>query len=324
MPTVTLNDHTEQITDRPYDQPEDYWRVREMLLKTYPITPTGFNWEIRRWDGWNNHRETGGWQPEYRDKVHLWLTPDGRVVGVAHDEGEGDACFEVHPDYRAEIEPEMIAWAEANLARPETDDAGNTHRRVQAYVLDYDTPRKALLIERGWEKMPWIVVFRRMRLGARPLPPVPVIDGYTLRPLQDTPEDYQRLARVINAGFNKGDFHTAREMEMFAKNSPSFRHDLTLVAELQQDGIFAAHVGFTYDPDNRRAIIEPVCTHPDHLRKGLARALMLDGFHRVRALGATDIYVDTGGAEAANAFYDAMGFTEAYQGTYWRKLTPQP
>jgi hypothetical protein len=46
---------------------------------------------------------------------------------------------------------------------------------------------------------------------------------------------------------------------------------------------------------------------------------MLEGFHRLRALGAFDATVDTGDAVPANAFYTAMGFTEAYRGCIWRK-----
>lgn len=318
MTRVTLEHTTDTVTDRAYDRPDDFWRVRDLLIQTYPITPSGFNWEIRRWDGWNYHREKGGWQPEHADMVHLWETQDGHVVGVAHAEGDGEACFEVHPDYRADIEESMIGWAEAHLPAPYKNDTGDTRKRLIAYVLDYDTPRQQLLSARGWEKTDWLVVFRRMRIGARPLPPVPTLEGYTLRAIQDTADDYVRLARVINDGFGKGDFHTPREMEMFARYSPSFSHELTLVAETLEDGIFAAHVGFTVDAANRRAIIEPVCTHPHHLRKGLARALMLEGYQRVKALGVTDIYVDTGGAAAANAFYDSMGFTEAYRGHYWR------
>jgi hypothetical protein len=43
------------------------------------------------------------------------------------------------------------------------------------------------------------------------------------------------------------------------------------------DGSFAAHVGLTLDEVNGHGIVEPVCTGPDHQRRGLARALILDG-----------------------------------------------
>jgi ribosomal protein S18 acetylase RimI-like enzyme len=130
--------------------------------------------------------------------------------------------------------------------------------------------------------------------------------------------DCQRIADVLNAAFNRT-FHTAEEFYAFASRAPSFRYDLHLVAEAP-DGSFAAHVGVTYDEVNRRGIYEPVCTHPDHRRHGLARTLMFEGWHRLKRLGASDVYVATGDDLAANELYESVGFTEAYKGCIWRKV----
>ena len=56
------------------------------------------------------------------------------------------------------------------------------------------------------------------------------------------------------------------------------------------------------------------------MRKGLARALMLEGLHRLQEIGASDVYVGTGDQIAANQLYDAVGFTEAYKEHKWRKV----
>ncbi len=32
---------------RPFRDDTDFWRVRDLLIATYPITPTQFNWDIR-------------------------------------------------------------------------------------------------------------------------------------------------------------------------------------------------------------------------------------------------------------------------------------
>ena len=130
-------------------------------------------------------------------------------------------------------------------------------------------------------------------------------------------EDCWRIARLLNAAFNRT-IHNAEEYQNFARRAPCFRVDLDLVA-VAPDGSFAAYVGIPYDEANRWGIFEPVCTHPDHQRKGLGRALMSEGLLRLWQLGATDASVDTGDMVAANAFYTAMGFTEAYKGFSWRK-----
>ncbi|HVO44494.1 MAG TPA: GNAT family N-acetyltransferase [Aggregatilineales bacterium] len=314
MPIQMHTNVTRCLTARPVQTDEDWWRIRRLLIETYPITPTGFNWEIRRWDGWRFHRADTDWLSRARGRTHLWENETGRLIGVVHPEGSGDAWLELHPGYRS-IESDMIAWAEEHLSEP--TDGGR--RQLQLFVFDYDSPRRRLLDQRGYEKMPWTGVTRRLRFGNWPLPDVQYVEGYHLRTTCPGNEgDYQRVADILNAGFNRTS-HRAAEIRNFMTLSPSFRPELDLVAE-GPDGSFAAYVGITYDEANRRGIFEPVCTHPDHLRRGLARMLMVEGLHLLKALGATDMYVETGDAAPANALYDCVGFTEAYTGTIWRKV----
>ena len=66
--------------------------------------------------------------------------------------------------------------------------------------------------------------------------------------------------------------------------------------------------------------IHAVCTHPEHQRKGLARAAMAEGLRRLEALGARITYVGAAGKKpAANAAYVQMGFVEAYRADLWVK-----
>jgi predicted N-acetyltransferase YhbS len=293
--------------------------VRNLMIETYRITPTGFNWDIRHWDGWRFHGENGDWNPEWAKQIHLWETEDtrgnSRLVGVVHPESTGDAFFELHPDYR-HLEKDMVAWAEQNLTTLTSD---KLQRQLQIFAFEYDAPRRRLLEERGYEKMPWSGVMWRLRFGERPLPEPEIAAGYMLRTtLAGNDADYQRAADVLNAGFNRT-FHTAQEYRTFTGMSPSYRRDLDLVA-VAPDGSFAALVAMAYDEINQFGIFEPVCTHPDHRRKGLARALMFEGMQRLRLLGATDVYVATGDAVPANQLYAAVDFTEVYTGYIWRKI----
>lgn len=315
MKLFTTALHTHQIVSRPFQGEADFWRVRQLLIETYPITPTSFNWEIRRWDGWRYHRQHTDITPLWHERIHLWETETGRLVGVAHPESSGDACFELHPDYRC-IENDMIAWAEDHLSAPTNE---NPACQLLIAALDYDSPRRRLLEQRGYERLPYTFMERRLRFGSKPLHQPILETGYFLRSARPKDEDdYQRTADILNAAFNRT-MHTAQECRNFATQSPSYHDDLELVAEAQDES-FAALVGVTYDEVNRRGIFEPVCTHPDHRRKGLARALMFEGMCRLKALGATDLYVNTGDDVAANALYEDVGFTEAYEGHIWRKV----
>ncbi|MBN1681482.1 MAG: GNAT family N-acetyltransferase [Anaerolineae bacterium] len=315
MKPITTGHDQPRIISRPLQSEDDWWRVRNLLIETYPITPTGFNWEIRRWDGSRFHNEDPVWESGWKDKIHLWETKDGQLIGAAHPEGKDDAHFQLHPDYRF-IEEDMIAWAENHLAAPAEN---GQQRQLHVFVFEYDSPRQRLLEKRGYEKTAYGGVTRRLRLGNQPLPLPDMAGGYTLRTTQPGSEDdYQRIADIVNAGFDR-DCHTAAEIRAFVTQAPSFRHDLDLVAETP-GGLFVAYVGVIFDEANRCGIFEPVCTHPDHRRKGLARSLMIEGLRRLKALGATDVYVGTGDAVPANRLYEAVGFTEAYKGTVWRNV----
>jgi predicted N-acetyltransferase YhbS len=210
----------------------------------------------------------------------------------------------------------MITWAEDHIAVPGNDDG---KRVLHFSVFEYDSLRRRLLESLGYDKTSRSVKLYRMRFGNRLLPCPNMPKGFVLRTTCANDQgDCEKLADVLNAAFNRN-FHTAKEIQTFVAMSPSHRHDLELAAE-ERSGSSIAFVGVTYDEANRIGIFEPVGTHPDHRRKGLTRTLMLEGMKRLAALGATDAYVGTGDAVPANRLYEAVGFTEVYEGHIWRKV----
>jgi GNAT superfamily N-acetyltransferase len=313
--SMSVDNTVQPAIERPFRSDEDFWRVRNLLIETQPITPTGFNWEVRRWDGWRFYAADPTWDSNWEKVVRLWETEEGKLVGAVHPEGTGDAHLELHPDYR-HIEEDMIAWAEEHLAKP--IDEG-WRRQLSIFVFDYDAQRSSILEKRSYEKTPSGGVIRRLRFGNEPYPRPTIADGYTLRTTRpEDDSDCQRIADILNAAFNR-DFHVAGEFRSLAIHAPCFRQDLDLVA-VAPDGSFAAYVGAPYNEANRYGVFEPVCTHPDHQRKGLARTLMLEALHRIKALGATDVYVGTGDQIAANRLYNSIGFTETHKGHDWRRV----
>ena len=311
MKPTSVDQPQETITSRPV-APEDYERIRLLLLETLAIAPLGFNWDIRRWEGkcWYDENETGN--PDWYKNSQLWQTSAGQLVGLAHPDGLGFPYLELHPDYRY-LEAEMITWAEANLTEPHPDNRG---RRLQFFVYDYDVYRQHLLTERGYQKMSYGGVIRHMRLGRQVLPRPQIAPGYTLRTTNpEDIQDAQQIADLLNAAFNRT-FHNAQEYQQFTRQATCFHRELDLVA-VAPDGRFAAYVGIPYDEFNRRGMFEPVCTHPDHRQKGLAKVLMQDGLHRLREWGATAVVVETGDMVPANLLYTSMGFTEMVKGSYW-------
>jgi GNAT superfamily N-acetyltransferase len=312
---MTSSTTHQQITSRPIRDEEDFWRIYRLITRAFSITPIAWNWDIRRWEGKHFYDEAPDWLRQWAGRIQVWETADGDIVGAVHPEGKSDAYLELHPDYRR-LENEMFAWAEEHLSAPSGD---SLQRCLYVYAWEYDALRRRLLSERGYEKLDEYGVVRRLRFGGWSLPPrPPLAEGYTLRTTNpDDLADCQRIADLLNAAFRR-DFHNAAEYQNFTRLAPSFRNELDLVA-VAPDGSFAAYVAMPYEEPNREGIFEPVCTHPDHRQKGLAKALMIEALHRVRALGAATATVETGDMAPANALYDSIGFSEVYYGYTWRK-----
>jgi ribosomal protein S18 acetylase RimI-like enzyme len=293
-----------------------FWQVRDLLVETYAHTPLGFNWDVRRWDGALFYDAQPDWQGSFAGRVRLWETVAGQLVAVVHPGRGGSAHLEVRTGYRF-LEEEMISWAESECAAAPTPDG---RRQLSLFVHDDDETRQAILACRGYESTDGMGVIRRMSLAAAALPPQPPLpQGYiwrTMQPEQDA--DCQAIADLLNAAFRR-DFHNAAEYRTFTRLAPSYRQELDLVA-VAPDGTFAAYVGIPYDAPNRRGIFEPVCTHPAHRRRGLAQSLMVIGLHRLQAMGARDVTVETGDMLPANRLYDSLGFTEVATWRVWRRL----
>ncbi len=305
---------------------EDFDAVRTLLVETACITPPGFNWEVRRLDGSRFHGDPPVLEDDFLDGSAIWRTSSGRVVAAIHPEDAGEVFIQIHPDFRG-LEPVMIGHAKRHLAIPVKDSpvegspgggsASQKRRALFMEAYDYDVLRQGHLEEAGFVRQDYRIAQRNLRIGLGVFNAPRPVDGYVIRTVDphDT-ADCDRIASLLNAAFNR-DFHQGIDYRNFALNAPSYRRDLDLVA-VSGDGSFAAYVGIPYDPANRLGIFEPVCTNPQHRRRGLARMLMLEGLHRLAALGARSVMAGTGNAPAANALYESIAFTETYLGSVWR------
>ena len=297
------------ISDRPIAFPDDVWPVRDFLSSLYPVAPRGTIWDVRRWDGSIYHSEVPGLDPERAARSRVWVTTGGRIVAAAMNEGGR----QIHPHVFSEaghLLDDVVAWAEG-VAAAAGDD------RCLLHVGDHDPATRLVAVARGYSETDRWEILRSMRPMAV-APPSPVMpDGYVMRTTLDDDADHQAVADLLNAAFGRT-IHRAVELANFTAWAPSFRRDLDLVAEAP-DGTLAAYAAVCWDSANRRAIFEPVCTHPDHRRMGLARALMLEGMRRAADLGAAAIDVGTGDMDPANALYASLPFTEVYRGRLWAR-----
>jgi len=74
------------------------------------------------------------------------------------------------------------------------------------------------------------------------------------------------------------------------------------------------------DRANRMAEIDPLGTHPDYRGRGLAKALVLDSFRRMRASGMRLAYIASeSDYHIARHLYESLQPIKTYQGHRWIK-----
>ena len=105
--------------------------------------------------------------------------------------------------------------------------------------------------------------------------------------------------------------YTAQSYED-VRQTAAYRGDLHVLVEAP-DGTMASSTIMWLDKANKTVEFEPVGTHPDYRRLGLARAMMLHGMQLARAAGATHATVVCMGAPGhpkARGLYYGLGFRE--------------
>lgn len=290
---------------------DDYWPARDLLRRALVANDRRMRaWHVARLDYW--------WWFGNPDLEHLdttshmavWETPDGRVAALVNPEHEGEAFLAVDPAYRSPaLDAAMVDVAEALLA-VERDG----RRRLRVWADARDRAMGELLGSRGYERNTApgeAEVMHRRDLRASPLPPVPSIPGYEVRPMRDGLEVLER-AYASGLGFHEDDIAVARDNRdnpawlHHIMEAPLYRRDLDIVA-VAADGAVGSFCTAWFDDVTRTAQLEPVATVPAHRRRGLARAAILEAMHRLAQRGCEIVFV-SGYSDRANALYlDVMG-----------------
>ena len=263
------------------------------------------SWHVARLDyaRWHTCLNCAGVGLE--EVAFLWEESDDLVAILMPDGGPGEAHLLVHPLWRTiELEAEMLSVAEDNLAALQPD---GSHRLV-VWSPEQDYSRQELLRRRGFVKGDEPEYQWRRDLESA-IPDVSLTTGYNIRSLGDGLELLERCY-ASGLGFHDGDIRIAINNRTDPswyrniQNAPLYRRDLDLVV-IAPDGAIASFCTIWFDDVTRSAYFEPVATVPDHQRRGLGKALLIEGLRRLRRIGATRAFVG-GYSPAANGLYRSV------------------
>ena len=247
----------------------------------------------------------------------LWLDGDMVVAFVFYEAPVTDIFFSVRKGYEF-LADELVEYAIS--AMPDFD---GKQRLVlfngQEYLMDAAAKRGFILTEEYEDRQ-----FDFQNELDHPLP-----EGYHFVDPKDA--DGFRLAKLFWYGFGHGDKapfegwdQEDRSMDWTPAKSykgvigpmtapaPHSTHEYDVIIA-DENGEYVCFSGMWWVPENKLAYMEPLCTHPDHRRRGLAAAALSRHYHRMKALGATHM---TGGGDP---FYEKIGYGKGIHWTFWKR-----
>ncbi len=295
------------VTVRRYNHDVDYDRVDHFLREAYEPSDRLLNWLPPRWEYMHHHPFI-----ENLDLTTIAVYEDnGELVGLAHPEDKPTFIyFQRHPDYD-HILPLMFDHADDHFGGPSVMLERNI---IGLFINDFDAALEALAAERGFEMLPGYAEGYSRRRSDRPIPRVPLPDGFRLQSLAEE-NNQRKINRCLWRGFN----HEGEQPEedangpALAQHAPNFRKDLTMVT-VAPNGGYVSYAGIWLVADLGVAYVEPVATDPDYRRMGLGKAAVLETVRRVRAEGAEVAWVGSD-----QDFYTALGFEKQFQRNLWVK-----
>jgi ribosomal protein S18 acetylase RimI-like enzyme len=211
-------------------------------------------------------------------------------------------AYQVHPDH-ADLVDEVIDWYDAvaaGLERTVLPTSAENFALMRWAAHGYETDVEALGESGGWTQLNQ----RDLTDVERPALP----SGFRFRTAGDAGPDAAVRAHVDAWAPSS---YTAQSYAG-VRQTAAYRGDLHVLVEAP-DGTMAASTIMWFDEMNKTVEFEPVGTHPDYRRLGLARTMMLHGMHLARAAGAGHATVVCKGAPghpSARRLYYGLGFTE--------------
>jgi GNAT superfamily N-acetyltransferase len=289
---------------RGYETEEDFWRIRNFLRAVYLLNEGREQcWPVARLDHWRWHLvQNCQYCAPVAEVISLWESANGELGAVLHPVVAGEIRLHIHPSWRTiALEEEMLAFAETHLALLDDD-----RRRLHLAVDADDTLRQQALLRRGFTRQlgrshKW------WRDLARPVPEPRLPAGYILRAMGELSEHSARSWaswRAFHADEPDENYDGDWSWYQNIQAAPLYRRDLDVVA-VAPDGAIASFATIYYDDATRSAVCVLVGTAAEHQRRGLGRAVLLEGFIQLQRLGATRVFA-TGYDVPASTLYGSV------------------
>jgi ribosomal protein S18 acetylase RimI-like enzyme len=280
-------------TDRPYAGPADLQVMIDLLVDARPVERAADFPSVSDLHELLN-------VSEYRANTRLWEDAAGQLAGFSFLLPRTNSIyFEIAPQSDAdEVAIQMVTWATGRVRA--AGGASDENERLRSGCREENADRIALLERLGFEQRSQRTVHLARDLR-QPIPEPQLPEGYTVRHSAGESE-VEELVALHQAAF--GTQNVAVEGRLSWMQVPEYEPELDLLA-VAPDGSLAAYVFCAISQEENKltgrndGYTDPVGTHPDHQRRGLAKALLLTGLRMLKERGVDTARISTGDSNAA-------------------------
>jgi mycothiol synthase len=257
-------------------------------------------------------------EPEVQMTARLWVDDLQQLVGFAYVSRYQNLVdvFDARL-FTPEIEAEMMEWVTVSV-KQRNQRLGEAHT-LDASALESDLPRLAFMERNGFQRQAESSILMACSLN-QPIPVLPLLAGFTIRPTSGETEMDVYLD-LWRAAF--GTQNMTLEYRRTIMNAPDYLPNLDLVAVAPNGDLAAFCLCQVFSDDVPRAgghkegWTDPLGTHPNYRRLGLASALIQAGMRLLQERGIDTALLGTSNQNIAmQRVAERLGFRIAAH-TLW-------
>ena len=250
-------------------------------------------------------------------RASIWEDEGGGIVAYAILALRYCNCyFLISPRIRSqEIETDILDWSEGQLR--ETEGC----MTIDTPCLDTGSERIALLEWHGFIRQETQTLYMTRSL-AEPIPPAQFPEGFTLRHAIGE-QELDAIVALHQAAF--GTQNMTVETRRAIMQNPDYIPELDLLLEAP-GGALAAFCYCTIPREanelsgRNEGEIAIIGTSPAYQKRGLGRAMLLAGLHRLKDFGVETATLGTSSEnDGAHSIYFAAGFRVSYRSLWYAK-----
>jgi len=255
-----------------------------------------------------------------QDNTRLWFDAEGQIVAFAFVDHYNNLRFEINSQAaQPDTESEIVTWGVECIRRAMQER--NESLTLDASCRDDDAERIALLERHGFvmQEMRSLQIVRSLD-GPIRRPQVPT--GFSIRHVAGE-QEVKALVALHRAAFGTENMTVKERLAMM--RVPEYDAELDLLA-IAPDGRFAAYCMCSISQEeNERTgrnegYTDPIATHPDFQQQGLAQALLLTGFQKLKQRGIDTAVLGTSSENIAmQRTAKAVGFRVQFTKLWFAK-----